>query len=752
MSHSDTHADLTPFLETDTEITRQDKVLKKWFKTNWPDIQAVRCWLNELPVNLQQFLRRRSLASEILLLQLVFSLVIGLFAVGALWLASNRAIEDNMRNWGEQWLTSLDDIAMPLYISNDSESYLGVEEYVKKFPEISFVRFYDEVGELVFEDYRVEPLRPISPVPVLTLMGMVDKTDDAYRHGYLLDAANSEQPLMRVGKSIWTESLTMDGLLGLDLSDASTVEETLVGFVELGLDASIYQADLEGMLGVSLRWGFLLLLLLSVSSWFVYRRALRPLSQLQAPLKRLAEGHTDFEVSTTGHSEVVAIADALNTTVSALNERDKKLRYLANNDQLTGLFNRHRFTEELSAELERLYSEDITSALLFIDLDHFKYVNDTAGHATGDRLLKEVSSCLLAGVRDNDTVARFGGDEFVVLISDVDEQQMKSICKALIHNISEHSFVEKNETFTVRCSIGATMIMNTEFSTADLLSQADMACHKAKNAGRNRFECYESSSSTLMGMANQIGLSRQINEALQNDSLMLQYQPIIDIKTNLPSHYEALVRMRVKDAKGRKKLLLPDAFIPAASRFDLMVHIDRWVICHAIKQLAEARKDYPDTCFTLNVSGNMFETHDFSEFLQTTLAESGVPIDAIVLEITEQVAVRTLGRSGKRIDKLAGMGCKFALDDFGAGYSSYSYLKTLPVDYIKIDGSFIHNIVDDVIDQKIVASIVEIAHATGKQTIAEYVASKEIYNKLRELEVDFAQGHYLGKAKTKLVR
>jgi EAL domain-containing protein (putative c-di-GMP-specific phosphodiesterase class I) len=282
------------------------------------------------------------------------------------------------------------------------------------------------------------------------------------------------------------------------------------------------------------------------------------------------------------------------------------------------------------------------------------------------------------------------------------------------------------------------------------MSQADLACHKAKNTGRNRFEIYESSSDTMTGMAKEISVSNEINEALQNDSFVLHFQPIVSLETGKISHYESLVRMRVKGKNGRIKLLLPDAFIPAAIRFDQMVLIDRWVLQHAIQKLAEVRTTQPDTIFTINVSGNMFETKDFIEFLESILDEHGVPMSSIVLEITEQVAIRTMALSKAIISKLSDKGCRFALDDFGAGFSSYSYLKALPVDYIKIDGSFIHDIVKDVVDQKIVTSLVDIARATGKQTIAEHVANKAVLDILCDLGVDYAQGHYLGRPARKL--
>jgi diguanylate cyclase (GGDEF)-like protein len=703
-----------------------------------PDRSAARGMLERLAASVSQFLKRRSLLGEILILQLTFAFIVGILAFGALWLASNWVVRDNMHNWGEQWLATLDELGMPLYVSDNEDRFLRVEDYVKKFPEISFVRFYSNEGDLVFEDHP----RPVDAEATLLgkaeLRALTVATDK--ERPYLLDATDSSSQLMRIGKPIWTESLMQDGLLGLDLSDESSVQRTLVGYVELGLNAGRYKAELNRVIKMGTILGVIVLLLLTGASWFIYRQALLPLSQLQKPLRKLAMGRTDFQVKTSGHTEIVAIADALNTTVSALNERDKELWNLANHDQLTGLINRHRFAELLDDELEKLASGKSSSALLFIDLDQFKYVNDTVGHAAGDRLLQDAADRLKSGLRRTDVIGRFGGDEFIVLLRDVDRPEVELICGNLIKSLGDHRFVENDESFSIRCSIGITMINGDGLTPAELMSQADMACHHAKSQGRNRYDFFREARADKEGMASEIGWSRQIHEALEEDKFIVHFQPIFDIETHEPALFEVLLRM----PDGAGNLIPPDAFMPAAERFSLMADIDRWVIRHALKRLAEFRETRPGTCFTLNVSGPMFEKEDFGSFLQENLKENGLTLDEIVLEITEQVAVRTAGTAGKQINELAELGCKFALDDFGAGYSSYSYLKTLPVDFIKIDGAFIANIVDDIVDQKIVGSIIEIARATGKQTIAEHVADYETFDLLRELGVDFAQGYFVG--------
>ncbi len=693
-----------------------------------------------------EFCRRRSLVGEILALQLLFAVLIGALAFGGVWWSSSWVIEDNISKWGEQWISNLDELGMPLYVSQDDEKYVRIETYVEKFPEISFVRYYSAAGEPIFTDLPHQTGTGAAPLDPQVLLGLANGQPG--EDPFILERLHEELPFVRISRPIWTESLRSDGLLDFNLDDDDAVQETLVGFVELGLNFSNYQAQLTRNIVLGTLVSGTVLLFLTVVSWFIYRRALMPLSQLQKPLQKLAEGDTDFSVKTTGHKEIVAIADALNTTVSALKERDKKLWQLANHDPLTGLINRHRFAELLNEELEQVAAEGTKSALLFIDLDQFKYVNDTVGHAAGDRLLKSVADRLLDGVRETDIVSRFGGDEFVVLLSDVTTKDVESICNELVQGMREYRFVENGDSFTVPCSIGVTLFDSDRGTPADLMTQADMACHYAKLRGRNRFHVYAASGPEMRHMMAEISWSQQIEAALREDLFVLRYQPIIDVHSGEPELYEVLLRMQ----PTHRKLIPPSAFLPAAHRFGLMTEIDEWVIRNALEKLGEFRAEHGDIRFTLNVSGNIFETPHLFQCLEDNLKINGVPLEAVVLEITEQVAVANMANASKQIAELSELGFKFAIDDFGAGYSSYSYLKTLPVDYIKIDGAFINDVSGDDVDQTIVSSISQIAQATDKKTIAEHVKDYRTFEVVRELGVDYAQGYFLGKPAATLSR
>lgn len=681
----------------------------------------------------------RSLVAEILVLQLCFALLVGSLAIVGLWWTSTWAIEDNLKKWGERWISELDDIGVPLYSSQDADKYLRVENYINSFPEISFVRYYTPAGEIVFEDFPLHERLEVATLDPEYLGTLV--TDTTPDKAYLLEPSMNDSPLVRISKPIWTEAFLGDGLLGIDLNNEQGVKAELIGFVELGLNFSTYQSQLSRNIVIGSILGFVFLMILTFISGIFFRRALKPLSQLQQPLKQLAKGKTDFSVQTSGHKEIVAIADALNTTVSSLNERDKKLWQLANRDSLTGLMNRHQFGEMLIEEIDKVARNKFKSALLFVDLDQFKYVNDTLGHASGDRLLKQAAEHLKNGIRKEDIVSRFGGDEFTILLSDVKQADVKAICTSLIQDMRDYHFHEDGHTFNIPCSIGVAMINSGNITPAELLAQADMACHEAKNRGRNRLEFYKTSGAEMKQMAADIGWSQQIQKALKEDLFVIHYQPIVDVRSGLPTHYEVLLRMRT----GQGQLVPPAAFMPAASRFGLMTDVDQWVICNAMAALAKMMKSGRELVLTLNISGNIFEDADLCGCIENNLKVHGILPESIVLEITEQVAVRNIATAADQIAEISKLGCKFAIDDFGAGYSSYTYLKSLPVDYIKIDGSFIKNLSTDLVDKTIVSSISQIAKATNKKTIAEHVTDFETFKLLYDLGVDFAQGYYIGK-------
>ena len=678
--------------------------------------------------------RRRSLISEILALQLLVAVVAGGLAFGGLWWASSVAVRDHMRTWGAQWLDSLDQLAVPRYVANDAARNAQVRMYLEQFSEILFVRYYSPAGETIAEELP-EPGRDAAVAPFDA--GRLESLASS-KQSHLLDTVLGELPVVRVAQPIWQRPMPVEKLLGFDQTAA---EQTLVGYVELGLDFSSYRAYEVRAILRSVAMGVFLLGALMVASWAIYRRALLPLSDLQRPLKRLARGQTDFDVRASGHREIAAVANALKATASALGERDQKLSQLASRDELTGLLNRSTFNTLLALEMESVAASGHTSALLYADLDQFRYVNDSLGAVAGDRILKLVADWFCANLRPGDIVARFAGDAFGVLLQDISNKEVAAIGAELVKRMQSESFVDGDRAVSIRCSIGATMIRGTRVGAAKLVNRAERASYQAKLNGRNQFCFYNVASRDSAEMTADAGWSQKIQKALKEDAFVLHYQPIVNLRTRATAYYEVLLRMVFDD----EELAFPATFLPTAARLGLMVDIDRWVIRQALRSLAALRFAHGDVRFTLNVSGSTFDRPDFFSYLETELRFAGVPLDAIVIEVTEQTAMRNLSGVASRMSDLAGRGCRFAIDDFGSGYCSYSYLKNLPLSFVKIDGSFIANLAANKVDQKIVAAIAEVAAAADCETIAEHVKDHETLGLLDKLGVAYAQGFFLGK-------
>ncbi len=369
-------------------------------------------------------------------------------------------------------------------------------------------------------------------------------------------------------------------------------------------------------------------------------------------------------------------------------------------------------------------------------------MNDTLGHAAGDRLLIQVTALLKGRMREQDVISRFGGDEFTILARNVTKASAMGVAKTINELMRNFHFLENGQSFNIYCSIGIAMIDADRFHTGDLIAQADMACHEAKKRGRNRLHMHEHADQDKQRMEVDVSWSQLIKKALREDSLVLYYQPIIDLSGAGAEFYEVLLRM--PGATG--ELELPSAFLPAAERFGLMLDIDRWVVAHAIEALAGYRAAGRDITFSVNLSAQSFEDNSVLCHIEDSLKLHNLPAQALILEITEQMAVRHLDRTRDFIQSLLDVGCRFALDDFGAGFSSFSNLKNLPADYIKISQPFIENLASDSVDQAMVKSIIQIARSLGRLTVAEYVQDARTIELLREFGVDYAQGNYIGKA------
>jgi diguanylate cyclase (GGDEF)-like protein/PAS domain S-box-containing protein len=419
------------------------------------------------------------------------------------------------------------------------------------------------------------------------------------------------------------------------------------------------------------------------------------------------------------------------------------LSYQATHDALTGLINRQEFERRLRRVLETTQTGEAEHALGYLDLDQFKLVNDTCGHAAGDELLRQLSSLLKEQVRRRDTLARLGGDEFGVLMEHCSVQQALRVAEALRKAVENFRFLWEDKSFHIGVSIGLVPITTVSKDSTRVLSAADAACYMAKEQGRNRIHIYQADDVDLAQRHGEMQWATRIPRALEEDRFRLSWQPIIPIKDNgdAQEHYELLLRL--EDESGC--LLSPGAFLASAERFNLASKLDRWVISTALQWLTlqPIRLQQLSLC-AINLSGYSLSENTFLAFVMDQLETTRVPPEKLCFEITETVAIANLTNATRFIKALKARGCCFALDDFGSGLSSFAYLKNLPVDFLKIDGMFVKDIVDDPISFAMVKSIHEIGQVMGKQTIAEFVENEQILAKLREIGVNYAQGYFIG--------
>jgi diguanylate cyclase (GGDEF)-like protein/PAS domain S-box-containing protein len=425
--------------------------------------------------------------------------------------------------------------------------------------------------------------------------------------------------------------------------------------------------------------------------------------------------------------------------VSEARELNRRLSYHASHDVLTGLVNRREFENRLERALKNVKARENSYALCCLDLDQFKIVNDTCGHSAGDALLGQVGALLKSKVRWRDTLARLGGDEFGILLESCSLDEAMRTADTLREAVRNFKFTWEERTFRLGASVGVVPISPDNADVASVLSAADSACQAAKEAGRNRVHSFEENDLDLMRRRREMQWAARINNALEEGRFELFRQTILPLqKTETGAHYELLLRMR--DEAG--KIVSPDNFMTAAERYGITPNIDRWVIENAFRWLvSEADEREKLSMCSINLSGQSLGDDKFLPYVIDQFHRSGLDASKICFEITETAAIASFSQANRFIQALKELGCRFALDDFGTGLSSFGYLKHFPVDYLKIDGSFVKEILHDPIDREMVRSINEIGHLTGKQTIAEFAENQEIINMLQSLGVDYAQGY-----------
>ena len=677
---------------------------------------------------------KRSLVIEILLAQLAYAAIIAAVAVTSLTSGATWVIQNNVSKWAERWISDLDTLGVGLYSDNKSVRYAQIKSYLEKFPEISYIRYYDPSGIVIFQDVADADGKP--QAPTLTQDSLLElrlRAVETESHQFNTLPDN-------MGMSL-SQAVVTTRVEAADLANATSLENLpthreIVGFVELGLDYSHYDEQLAASTADSLKFAVAIFVVLALFGWWMLRRALAPLRDVQMPLSQLAEGQHDFEVKPSAHKEIAVITQGLQEAAHRIAERDAHLTYLALHDELTGLPNRAALLAELNQVLKG--RQRPLGAVLFIDLDQFKYVNDTLGHQAGDAILVQATNRIKEALGEFGMLARLSGDEFCIVAAGVTARAAQQMAERILQQLTRIPFVHSGQSFNITCSIGVAALALSS-SSDEMMAAADLACQKAKTDGRNRVRIFEPGTGAIQVIKKDVSWSHQLRAALQNDLFVLHYQPIVSVTTHEVSHFEVLLRLQDEDG-----LHSPAAFLSAAYRFGLMHKIDHWVIEQAFRSLAWYQRQEPDLRYTINISASAFVEGDLVEFVKHQLTTHNISAQSVVFEITEQIAVGSVVDVTEQINQLIELGFEFALDDFGAGYSSFNYLKSLPMQYVKIDGQFVKDLHANPVDQLMVEAIVNVAKALNKKTIAEYVEHEATLHLLKRLGVDYAQGYLLG--------
>lgn len=429
--------------------------------------------------------------------------------------------------------------------------------------------------------------------------------------------------------------------------------------------------------------------------------------------------------------------------VTEAHDLSEQIAYQASHDTLTGLANRSEFDRAVKEAVAMAHADESEHAFCYLDLDQFKIVNDTCGHLAGDEMLRQIANLLKTHIRQRDFIARLGGDEFGILMYNCGVRDAVMACEKLRDALSDFRFAWENRQFAVGVSIGVSIINDVSGSAVSLLKEADAACYAAKEKGRNRVHVFRPDDEDLALRHGEMQWVTKIHQGLEQNYFCLFAQPIKSVaQAETGLHLEILVRYR----DNKNAIVPPGAFLPAAERYNLAPAMDRWVVGSLFSWLA----NHPDfleqvSICSVNLSGLSLSDENMLDFIAEQFRQWKIPTQKICFEITETAVISNLSHATKFINELRRKGCSFSLDDFGSGLSSFAYLKNLPVDFLKIDGLFVKDIIEDPVDLAMVKSINEVGHIMGKKTIAEFVENKETLLLLNQLGIDYAQGYYLGK-------
>ncbi|MDI1308655.1 MAG: EAL domain-containing protein [Methylotenera sp.] len=498
------------------------------------------------------------------------------------------------------------------------------------------------------------------------------------------------------------------------------------------------------------------LVLSGLLAWKLGRHITKPIQEIANAVNRIGEGVFSQTIMEDSSGELKTLQKGFNSMSSSLkhaydgmqekiNDATSMLRHQAQHDDLTGLINRREFEVRLERCLKSVHGHNAQHIFCFLDLDQFKLVNDTCGHSAGDELLKQVSILLANKMRDRDTLARLGGDEFGLLLENCTLADANQINNALLKTIRDYRFIHDDKIFNIGVSIGLVVINKGFENVSEIIHAADLACYSAKSAGRNQSFLFNPGDVEVVSRRSAVESISDITDEINDEQFMLYCQPIVPLisTTTLVQHYEILLRKIDLDGK----IILPTTFIPSAERYHLMPNIDRWVIKNvflAYQKLLEINSENCNYVFSINLSGTSLGDKSLLSFIQDMFVQYPIPPECICFEITETAAIVNLKNTILLFSALRKIGCSFALDDFGSGMSSFTYLKNFDVDYLKIDGTFVKEMHINKIDHAMVSSIHSVAEAMNIKTVAEFVENEEILRELKSIGVHYGQGLYLG--------
>lgn len=484
------------------------------------------------------------------------------------------------------------------------------------------------------------------------------------------------------------------------------------------------------------------LLITAIISVVIGKVLTRRLTDIRHQTQRFANGEMSTRWEVSGNDEITDLGISWNLMADQISINMQTIEHMAFHDPLTGLANRREFHKRLSKALKAAKSHNHQFALLYLDLDQFKVVNDTCGHDAGDQLLKELSLLLQSLLRQRDTLVRLGGDEFGILLQSCAIDEAKQVAEKIRTAIHEFKFSWQDKMLQVGVSIGVAAINADSPDIKQIMGMADLACYTAKEKGRNAIHIAQQDDREIALRHSDMQWVNHLLSAIEKDLFILAYQRIKPIKSSEPgTAVEFLLRLKGDDGK----IIFPGSFISAAERFDLMPRLDRYVIEKVFRLISSDYFEHkPDMVF-INLSGMSIGEADFFDYIESCMKKYNVQANRVCFEVTETAAIINFNRAGEFLSKIRQSGCRVALDDFGSGMCSFNYLKSLPIDFVKIDGSFILNMENNTVDKSIVESINHISHEAGFRTIAEFIENESQLKQLTEIGIDFAQGFALHK-------